>query len=69
LKIAHHPIVTSLLAGYHLAFAIGASCAAAAIVAAAALVRTPRRREPELFIEQESRPSDAFVAELEHQAA
>jgi EmrB/QacA subfamily drug resistance transporter len=69
LEVAHHPLAGSLLAGYHLAFAIGAVSVAVGILAAVTLLRTPRAHEPELVVEREPRVPEELVAELERQAA
>jgi EmrB/QacA subfamily drug resistance transporter len=53
LEANHHSLVSSLIGGYHLAFAIGAVSVAAGIVAALALLRTPSSPEPEVVIEHE----------------
>jgi EmrB/QacA subfamily drug resistance transporter len=45
-----HPLGASLIAGYHLGFAVGAASVAVGIVAAVALLRT-RRRPPEAEVE------------------
>jgi MFS family permease len=44
LQAAHHPLTGSLIAGYHLAFALGAASVAVAVVGAFVLLR-PRRAE------------------------
>jgi EmrB/QacA subfamily drug resistance transporter len=70
LEIAHHPFVGSLIGGYHLAFTIGAASVAVGIFAALALLRAPRRREPDrAVVERDSRVHEEFVPELEQQAA
>ncbi len=69
LTSAHHSLVGSLLAGYHLAFAIGTVCVAIGIVAALALLRTPDQQASELVVERESETPAEFAPELEHQAA
>jgi EmrB/QacA subfamily drug resistance transporter len=59
LQDAGHPLQSSLLEGYHLAFAIGAATVAAAVLAALVLLR-PRRtdlvpdRVPELELERQA---------------
>jgi EmrB/QacA subfamily drug resistance transporter len=53
LETAHHPVVGSLLAGYHLAFEIGAACVAVGILSALLLLRTPHTDEPELVVERD----------------
>ena len=50
LEAAHHSLVGSLIGGYHLAFAIGAASVVAGTLAALALLRAPRSREPELAV-------------------
>ena len=69
LAAAHHSLVGSLLAGYHLAFAIGAVCVAIGIVAAIAFLRAPDAREPELVAERGDERLPEFGPELEQQAA
>ena len=69
LEVAHHPPVAALLAGYHLAFAIGAASVAVGILAALTLLRTPDTRESEVVVERGARASQEFVPELERQAA
>jgi EmrB/QacA subfamily drug resistance transporter len=48
LEVAHHPLIGSLLAGYHLAFSIGAASVAIGIVGALTLLRPRRSTEPDL---------------------
>ena len=48
LEVAHHPLIRSLLAGYHLAFVIGAASVAAGIIGALTLLRPSRSTEPDL---------------------
>jgi EmrB/QacA subfamily drug resistance transporter len=48
LEATGHPLTESLLAGYHLAFVIGAGSVAAAVVGALVLLRPRRATEPEL---------------------
>jgi hypothetical protein len=50
LEAAGHPLTESLLAGYHLAFVIGAGSVAAGIVGALVLLRPRRATEPELAV-------------------
>jgi EmrB/QacA subfamily drug resistance transporter len=69
LEVAHHPLVGSLLAGYHLAFAIGATSAAVGIAAALALLRPPRRRRADVVVEPHSLPTHRPAPEFEQQAA
>jgi EmrB/QacA subfamily drug resistance transporter len=68
LELAHHTPVGSLIAGYHLAFAIGAGSVAAGIIAALILLRRPRTREPQL-VESAPGATQELVAELEREAA
>jgi MFS family permease len=69
LEVTHHPLAGSLIAGYHLAFAIGAASVAVGILAALIMLRTPRTREPELVFERAPRAAREFVPDLERQAA
>jgi EmrB/QacA subfamily drug resistance transporter len=48
----HTRATGSLIAGYHLAFAVGAACVAVGILAALALLRTPRPAGPEVAPER-----------------
>jgi MFS family permease len=48
LQAAQHPLVESLIGGYHLAFAIGAATVAAGILGALALLRPRRVDKPEV---------------------
>jgi MFS family permease len=48
LQAAGHPLTESLIAGYHLAFAIGAGSVAAGLIGALVLLRPRRATEPEL---------------------
>jgi EmrB/QacA subfamily drug resistance transporter len=61
-QLAGHPLVSSLIGGYHLAFAIGAASVAVAVVAALVLLR-PSRAEvvalPERLPERELEPQAA----------
>jgi MFS family permease len=69
LVAAHHSLVGSLLAGYHLAFAIGVGCVAVGIVAALALLRAPDAEAPEVAIEHGPERAGELAPELEQQAA
>jgi EmrB/QacA subfamily drug resistance transporter len=69
LVAAHHSLVGSLLAGYHLAFAIGVGCVAVGIVAALALLRAPDAEAPEVVIEHGPERAGELAPELEQQAA
>jgi EmrB/QacA subfamily drug resistance transporter len=53
LELAGHPLTGSLIAGYHLAFAIGAASVAVGILVALTLLRTRRPREPEVAVVEE----------------
>jgi EmrB/QacA subfamily drug resistance transporter len=68
LEAAHHPLVGSLLTGYHLAFAIGAASVAVGIMAALTLLRTPTSGEPDLVLEQVPRAPQEFETELRQAA-
>ncbi len=69
LAAAHHSLVGSLLAGYHLAFTIGVGCVAIGIVAALALLRAPDAGAPEVVIEHGPERAGELAPELEQQAA
>ncbi|HUO74387.1 MAG TPA: MFS transporter [Solirubrobacteraceae bacterium] len=69
LELAHHPPVGSLIAGYHVAFAIGAASVAAGIVAALLLLAPRQTEEPARPAEPEPHAADEFVPEFERQAA
>ena len=69
LAAAHHSLVGSLLAGYHLAFAIGAVCVAIGIVAAIALLQGTRRARAGARGRAWRRAPAGFGPELEQQAA
>lgn len=69
LEIAHHPLTGSLIAGYHLAFAIGAASVAIGILGALTLLRAPDKREPGLVVADGPRDTQEFMPELEQQAA
>ena len=65
LEAQHHALSSSLIGGYHLAFAIGAVCVSVGVLCAVALLRTPRTAAPEIIEE-----SAQFAEhELQHQAA
>jgi hypothetical protein len=66
---ANHPLVGSLLAGYHLAFTVGAGSVALGILGALALLRTPQPPRPDLAIDDGSSPPPELTSELEQQAA
>jgi EmrB/QacA subfamily drug resistance transporter len=68
LELSHHRLVGSLLTGYHLAFAIGASSVGVGILAALALLRTPPSPESDLALEPGPEQLE-LVPELEQQAA
>jgi EmrB/QacA subfamily drug resistance transporter len=69
LEAAHHPVIGALLAGYHLAFAIGAASVAIGILAALILLRPPRRNEPDLAFGRDPLAAHEPEAALERQAA
>jgi EmrB/QacA subfamily drug resistance transporter len=69
LEMAHHPLVGSLLAGYHLAFTIGATSVAVGILGALVLLRAPQTRQSDVVVEHGPRAPQEFVPELEQQAA
>jgi EmrB/QacA subfamily drug resistance transporter len=68
LEIAHHTLVSSRLAGYHLAFTVGAASVAVGIIAAVLLLREPRTPEAEPVVEQEPAASRELVPQLEQAA-
>jgi EmrB/QacA subfamily drug resistance transporter len=69
LEVDHHQLVGSLLAGYHLAFTIGAASVAIGILAALILLRAPRAAEADLLVEHEPTARQELVPELERLAA
>jgi MFS family permease len=69
LETTHHPLVGSLLAGYHLAFTVGAGSVALGILGALALLRTPQPPQADRVIEAGSRLPPELVPEFERQAA
>ena len=69
LEVAHHPLIGSLLAGYHLAFIIGAASVAAGIVGAVTLLRPPRSTEPEVAFGPDAVVAHEPEPALERQAA
>jgi EmrB/QacA subfamily drug resistance transporter len=69
LELAHHPPVASLLAGYHLAFAIGAGSVTAGIAVALVLLRPSRRRDSEHALGRHPRAVREPATALERQAA
>lgn len=68
LEVSHHPQVGALLAGYHLAFAIGATSVTTGILVALALLR-PRRSGPDLALERDPLPAHETDAAFQRQAA
>jgi hypothetical protein len=48
LQATHHPLTGSLIAGYHLAFVIGASSVAAGVIGALVLLRPRPATNPDL---------------------
>ncbi len=69
LEAAGHPVVGALLAGYHRAFAIGATSVAIGVLGALILLRSPRSTEPEVAIERDPLMAGEPEAALERQAA
>jgi EmrB/QacA subfamily drug resistance transporter len=69
LETAHNQLVGSLLAGYHLAFTIGAASVAVGILGALTLLRAPRPSEAELVAEHAPAAPQELIPELERQAA
>jgi EmrB/QacA subfamily drug resistance transporter len=69
LETAHNQLVGSLLAGYHLAFTIGAASVAVGILGALTLLRAPRPSEAELVAEHAPAAAQELIPELERQAA
>ena len=63
LRLEHEPFVSSLIAGYHVAFVAGAAAVAAGILAAVLLLRTRPPREDDVVVLADRTP------ELERQAA
>lgn len=56
LQVAHHPLVSSLIGGYHLAFTIGAVCVGIGILGALVLLRAPNRPQEEAGFEPDAAP-------------
>jgi EmrB/QacA subfamily drug resistance transporter len=69
LETAHNQLVGSLLAGYHLAFTLGAASVAVGILGALTLLRAPRPSEAELVAEHAPAAPQELIPELERQAA
>jgi hypothetical protein len=69
LEAAHHPLVGALLAGYHRAFAIGATSVAIGILGALILLRSPRRTEPDVTFGRDPVATAEPEVALERQAA
>ena len=69
LETAHNQLVGSLLAGYHLAFTLGAASVAVGILGALTLLRAPRPSEAELVAEHAPAGPQELIPELERQAA
>jgi hypothetical protein len=65
LQATHHPLTDSLIAGYHLAFVIGAGSVAAGVVGALVLVRSRSATKPDLVATPDADPA----RELERLAA
>jgi EmrB/QacA subfamily drug resistance transporter len=70
LEIANHPLVSSLISGYHLAFTIGAASVGIGIVGALVLLRAPSPPRDEVVVEREAPVGSELGAQLvERQAA
>jgi len=69
LELAHHPLTSSLLAGYHLAFAIGAASVAVGILAALILLHARRAGQPDDVLDRDRPDVRLPEPELEQQAA
>jgi MFS family permease len=69
LDLAHHALIPSLLAGYHLAFAIGAASVAIGALGALALLRPPRPSEPDPAFARDPLAAPELEPALERQAA
>jgi EmrB/QacA subfamily drug resistance transporter len=69
LRMTRHPLVDSLLSGYHLAFAFGAASVAVGTLVAVALLRTPGTHSPDVVVEHERLAPGELAPELERQAA
>jgi EmrB/QacA subfamily drug resistance transporter len=69
LEAAHDPLIRSVLAGDHLAFAIGATAVAVGVLVALTLVRPSRPGEPEVLVEPDIRRDRDLAPALERQAA
>ncbi|MEO8968732.1 MAG: MFS transporter [Solirubrobacteraceae bacterium] len=69
LELADHRPIGALLAGYHLAFGIGAASVTAGILVALALLRPARRVAPDLAVERDPRAAREPAPALERQAA
>jgi EmrB/QacA subfamily drug resistance transporter len=65
LAVSGDGVTSSLVGGYHLAFAIGAVCLAVGIVLALVLLRPLERRPGGAVVAIRNRPADAEAAELE----
>ena len=68
LEATHHPIIGSVLAGDHLAFAIGATAVGAGILVALTVLRRSHGPEPEVVVDPEILSNREF-APLARQAA
>ena len=70
LESTHHPLVSSLLGGYHLAFTVGAVSVGVGILAALILLRAPRPPQEEVVLKRDATIAPNLGAELiERQAA
>jgi EmrB/QacA subfamily drug resistance transporter len=71
LLTTHHPLASSLIGGYHLAFLVGAASITTGIALALALLR-PRPVEPELALASDAPDTHTFtipIPDLEQEAA
>jgi EmrB/QacA subfamily drug resistance transporter len=69
LEAAHHSPLGSILAGDHLAFAIGATAVAVGVLLALTLLRPSRPSEPDVVVEPEIPRHREFAPVLERRAA
>ncbi len=69
LEAEHHSLATSLVGGYHLAFAIGVVSVAVGLLTALAVLRSPRSGDTPPALETVDPVGDGPALELERQAA
>ena len=69
LELAHQPVTSSLISGYHLAFTVGAASVAVGILAALTLLRPRSPREPAVVVLSDQPDARVAEAPLERQAA